>query len=179
MVLTGEKQIGLFWHPYDEILVGFCHSYQLRIGDILGNPKMEENELRLRLLRPIGDSLPKEMVDIESMLVKTWQDMDKKWQDFIEVFKKYCKVNRDYQVVLVNFEGDNYDDELARNNYLEAKEIQAQAAQAYIEARKEYDKVFGNYMALSSKYKKVIDDIHNKECPNCPWNGNTIFPEAS
>ena len=23
-----------------------------------------------------------------------------------------------------------------------------------------------------------LDRLHREECPNCPWNGNTIFPES-
>jgi hypothetical protein len=25
---------------------------------------------------------------------------------------------------------------------------------------------------------QVVLDLHAKECPNCPWDGKTIFPEA-
>ena len=26
---------------------------------------------------------------------------------------------------------------------------------------------------------KAIEKLHKKECPNCPWNGRTIFPEGN
>jgi hypothetical protein len=28
-------------------------------------------------------------------------------------------------------------------------------------------------------YSEVIDALHKKECPECPWDGKTIFPEHS
>jgi len=29
---------------------------------------------------------------------------------------------------------------------------------------------------VSLKYRQEIEDLHEEECPNCPWNGWTIFP---
>lgn len=29
----------------------------------------------------------------------------------------------------------------------------------------------------SGKYKKIIEALHRKECPDCPWDGKTIFPK--
>jgi hypothetical protein len=28
-------------------------------------------------------------------------------------------------------------------------------------------------------YKQEIEELHKLECPNCPWDGHTIFPEVS
>jgi len=38
-----------------------------------------------------------------------------------------------------------------------------EARKAYVEARKAYD--------------EEIDALHAIECPNCPWDGHTIFPK--
>jgi len=47
----------------------------------------------------------------------------------------------------------------------------------YIEACEGYD------LAREAYYQALIDnmpavlELHTKECPNCPWDGETIFPE--
>jgi hypothetical protein len=28
-------------------------------------------------------------------------------------------------------------------------------------------------------YKQEIEELHKQECPDCPWDGRTIFPEVS
>ena len=40
--------------------------------------------------------------------------------------------------------------------------------QAYNEAGQAYDDVV-------LAHKQSIENLHKKECPNCPWNGQTIF----
>ena len=37
------------------------------------------------------------------------------------------------------------------------------------EARTVYDKA-------GSEARAKVEALHQKECPNCPWNGRTIFP---
>lgn len=36
----------------------------------------------------------------------------------------------------------------------------------------------GNWRQLCLKYTKELTVLHKKECPNCPWDGKTIFPEG-
>jgi len=33
-----------------------------------------------------------------------------------------------------------------------------------------------NFAHIANKYDKEIEALHKKECPNCPWDGDTIFP---
>ena len=51
-------------------------------------------------------------------------------------------------------------------------------------ARVAYDKAREAYNKAEAAYDKAIADnlpaimaLHDKECPNCPWDGETIFPE--
>src|SRR3990167_7800784 len=48
-------------------------------------------------------------------------------------------------------------------------EAVVKAHQAYVEARQAFDEVLEDNTAK-------IEALHAKECPNCPWNGHTIFP---
>ena len=51
-----------------------------------------------------------------------------------------------------------------------AWEAYVKAWEAYVKARKAYDNTF-------KKYSKEINELHEKECPNCPWSSekSSIF----
>ena len=54
--------------------------------------------------------------------------------------------------------------------YIQAGQALVRAdEEAYYQARRVYDKAIANN-------KEVIEQLHAIECPNCPWNGHTIFP---
>ncbi len=82
----------------------------------------------------------------------------------------------------------------ARRAYEEAEQICNEAEQAYEEA----GRVYGNgkahqacveaweacynvrqayYEALNNNMPAIIA-LHKEECPNCPWDGKTIFPRT-
>ena len=44
-------------------------------------------------------------------------------------------------------------------------------------ARAEYDAVWAKYITARAKYAPEIEALHRIECPDCPWNGKTIFPK--
>jgi len=48
--------------------------------------------------------------------------------------------------------------------------------EAYEKARATADEAYEKVMAPAYEaYEKAINDLHEKECRNCPWNGETIF----
>lgn len=56
------------------------------------------------------------------------------------------------------------------------------ARAAYNKARAAYDKARSAYVKVWAAYNKAVQDntpalraLHAKECPNCPWDGKTIF----
>ena len=74
----------------------------------------------------------------------------------------------------------------ARQAYLRAyQEAYDKALQAYVEAYQAYDKASQAYDKAEQALDEVLEDntakieaLHAKECPNCPWNGHTIFPNS-
>ena len=67
---------------------------------------------------------------------------------------------------------------------IEAWKAQIEARKAYDEAWKDYDEAWKAYIEMRNifqeillKNKKEIEALHALECPNCPWDGKTIFPE--
>ena len=45
----------------------------------------------------------------------------------------------------------------------------------YLQAWKAYDQAEGAYSLTLKEYKTEIEALHAIECPNCPWDGTTIF----
>jgi len=63
--------------------------------------------------------------------------------------------------------GKAYDE--AWNAYDEAWKAFHEAGEAYYEAWEAYDEVL-------IEHKEEVATLHRKECPDCPWDGTTIFP---
>ena len=55
----------------------------------------------------------------------------------------------------------------ARRASVEAWQASDKARQAYDKARRAYDK---------AQNSLLVQQAHATECPDCPWNGRTIFP---
>ena len=41
----------------------------------------------------------------------------------------------------------------------------------------EYDRAAAEFDRTIKENKSAIEALHSVECPNCPWDGKTIFPE--
>ena len=60
----------------------------------------------------------------------------------------------------------------AREAYVKAWEAYDKAREAYRKAREAYDKAQEAYIKKNSK---ALNELHNELCPDCPWDGKTIF----
>src|SRR3990170_2224375 len=60
---------------------------------------------------------------------------------------------------------------------LPPKLVKAKAA--YAKARDAYDKAKAAYNKAYDECLPQIEALHALECPDCPWNGTTIFPETT
>ena len=61
--------------------------------------------------------------------------------------------------------------------YVEAGKAYVEAGKAYVEAEKAYDEARKACVEARKACVEEIDALHAIECPNCPWNGHTIFPK--
>ena len=63
--------------------------------------------------------------------------------------------------------------------YLKAQEAYDKAQEAYLKAWEAYDKAQEAYDKAREAYlkanKKALEKLHTELCPNCPWDGETIF----
>lgn len=112
---------GFFWHGHHDVLIEWCHNFNERAKFIRNTKPASEQEVRLRLFRPVKGTLPQEVVEAQQAYNKAWQDLNRAHQDLDR-------------------------------------------------AQRDLDKVL-------NRNKAEIILLHEKECPNCPWNGQTIFPE--
>src|SRR3989304_4153186 len=69
---------------------------------------------------------------------------------------------------------------------VKAGDARDKAYDANAKARDAYDKARAAYVKAKAAYNKAYDEclpqieaLHALECPDCPWNGTTIFPEPS
>src|SRR4030065_437722 len=65
---------------------------------------------------------------------------------------------------------DAYDK--ARDAYVKAGDARVKAKAAFVKAKAAYNKAYDECLPQ-------IEALHALECPDCPWNGTTIFPEPS
>ncbi|OGN03317.1 MAG: hypothetical protein A2655_00615 [Candidatus Yanofskybacteria bacterium RIFCSPHIGHO2_01_FULL_43_42] len=129
-------QQGFFWHVHHTIFLEWCYDYEERAQYIRTNKPQNEQEIRLRLFKPVQGRLPEAVVKARQVYDEARPAFDKAYQAYNEAYQVYGKAN-----------------------------------QAYIEAYQAYDK------ALIDNTAK-IEALHANECPNCPWNGHTIFPNS-
>ena len=64
----------------------------------------------------------------------------------------------------------------ASQEYDKARQELNKARQELNKARQENDKAWQEYDKVLNDNKELIEALHKAECPNCPWNGHTIFP---
>ena len=138
-----------YWHIHHKILVeAVCGSIKDRIKFIKGHKIREEIGLRLKLMKPVRGKLPKAVTEA--------------WKNCIRTSKAYDKAQKAHARLI-------------------------RAPETYRESRKEieraYEKTWADYDIARNKYNRVlanhkieIEALHAKECPNCPWDGETIFP---
>ena len=63
----------------------------------------------------------------------------------------------------------------ARATYDQAGEAYGQAGEAYGQAEAAYDQAGAAYYQVLAGHTDEINALHAQECPDCPWDGKTIF----
>ena len=61
--------------------------------------------------------------------------------------------------------------------YDKAREAYVKAWEAYGKTGEAYDKALEAYGKAREAYDKDIQKLHKELCPNCPWDGETIFSD--
>src|SRR3989337_1265864 len=67
----------------------------------------------------------------------------------------------------------------ARDAVVKASVAYAKAGDAFVKAKAAFVKAKAAYNKAYDECLPQIEALHALECPDCPWNGTTIFPEPS
>ena len=146
-----------YWHiHHKDFLLEWSDDIQERIDFIQAEKPKHEVEIRLRLLKPVQGALPPKLVKAGDARGKAEDANAKAWDAYVK----------------------------ARDAYVKAGDARDKAKAAYDKAKAAYDKdwdAFGKdwdaYRKAYDKYLPQIEALHALECPDCPWDGFTIFPE--
>jgi len=143
-----EKQSGFAWHCHHDVLIEWVTDFQKRVDFIKEQKPIKERTLRLKLFRMIPEHrLPKGLIKAREVYDKAREAYDKAWEAYFKAWEAYDK---------------------AREAYDKAREACDKAREACDKAWEAYDK------ALETS-KAEISKLHDELCPNCTWNGKTIF----
>jgi len=138
-----------FWHIHHEVLLEWSDDIQERIDFIQAEKPKHEVEIRLRLLKPVQGALPPKLVKAGDARGKAEDANAKAWDAYVK----------------------------ARDAYVKAGDARDKAKAAYDKAWDAFGKDWDAYRKAYDKYLPQIEALHALECPDCPWDGTTIFPE--
>ena len=139
------------WHVHHETLIEpLTEPIENRIAYIKEYKPASQVELRLRLLKPVQGELPAALNKAKAALDKAFTARDK-------AFTAYAK---------------------AWAAYVKARAALNKAKAALDKARAAYAKAWAAYVKAGAACMPEIEALHAIECPDCPWDGTTIFPKA-
>ncbi len=153
MIPRPAKIGDLVWHIHHDVLVEpLTEPIEARAEYIRAHKPEHERATRLRLMKPVRGSLP-------------------------EVAKARAKRDKaDAEWAKAVAERDKADAELAK-----ARAAWDKANAEWYKTYTEWDKARVEWDKADAECDKVcflpsVLKLHAKECPNCPWDGRTIFP---
>jgi len=140
-----------YWHIHHNQLLEFSDNIRERIEYIKRHKPAYETDLRLALLKPVRGKLPRAVVEAEKACQKARIAKAEAYVAWITYCKaqKFCK---------------------------KARVIYKVRREAFKKAVMTYKKMWSARCKVIEIYRAEIEALHKKECPNCPWNGKTIFP---
>jgi len=158
---TPSPKVGsLVWHIHHDVLVEpLTEPFATRVAYIKAEKPVSEIDTRLRLMKPVWGKLPE--------LDKARAELDRASAEWDKADAELDKA--DAELDKADAESDKARAELdkARAELDKARAEWAKADAESVKADAEWDKA----CRLSS-----VLALHAEECPNCPWNGETIFP---
>ncbi len=153
-----ERKPGFYWHVHHRVLMEWCYAYVKRETYIRIQKDPAEVSTRLRLFQPIKGALPR-------AVIKAWRTFDKAEQALHQARGTLDRARETY------YEVDRTLGKAGRALNKAGRAL-GQAREAYYKARDTYEKAIQDNMP-------AIEALHKRECPNCPWDGKTIFPQAA
>jgi tetratricopeptide (TPR) repeat protein len=166
------------WHVHHNILVEpLIEPIEVRVAYIREYKPHEEVELRLKLLKVVQGELP-------AAYVRAWEAYDRAREAYIEAreacdraWEAYVKARAAYDRVSEACVKAREAYDRVSEAYDRAWEACVKASEAYIKAWEAYDRAWEAYDRAREACQPEIEALHALECPGCPWDGRTIFPQ--
>ena len=156
-------EIKFCWHVHHKrLLEPLTEPLEDRIAYIKKAKPPEEQETRLRLLRLVVGKLPVAIYEVGRAFVEAHQvrrEANRVYEEADQIYRKAIQVYEEASR-----------EEASRE---EALRVYREAFRVYKEAERVDEEV--SY-ALIVSHRVEVEALHKKECPNCPWDGDSIFP---
>jgi hypothetical protein len=164
--MAKKRTKGFYWHVHhDSQLLEWCYDYEERLDYIKNKKPENERELRIKLFQPIKGRLPK-------FLLAAGAKYDAAKAKF-DAARAGCDAARaKYDAAKAKFDAARAKFDAAWTKYIAA-------GAKYDAARAKFDAAGAKYDAARAKCAAQVEALHKKECPNCPWDGKTIFTEGA
>jgi DNA-binding transcriptional regulator PaaX len=171
------SQLQMVWHAYHAGSLCQLVDLEDRREKIERIKSKHELPTRRRLMKPVVGQLPEEFVAACWAYDEARRACDEAWRAYAEARQTRAKACRAYDEACWAY------DEV-RRAYDEVRQTWAKVCRAYDEVRRAYDEACWAYgearRAYDEAYHKHLPEIerlHTEQCPDCPWDGETIFPE--
>ncbi len=165
-----DPDIGdLVWHVHHDVLVEpLTEPFETRVAYIKANKPMHEIETRLRLMKPVRGRLPESS--------KAGAELDKANAEWVKANAELSKANAEWVKARAKWVK-------ARAEWVKVNAELDKANAEWVKARAKWDKANAELSKANAECIKVCSvpsvlKLHVKECPNCPWDGKTIFPKS-
>src|SRR3989304_4644257 len=162
-----------YWHiHHKDFLLEWSDDIQERIDFIQAEKPKHEVEIRLRLLKPVQGALPPKLVKAGDARDKAYDANAKARDAYDKARDAYVKAGDAHVKAGAAF-GKAWD------AFVKASVAYAKAGDAFVKAKAAFVKAKAAYNKAYDECLPQIEALHALECPDCPWNGTTIFPEPS
>ena len=152
-----------YWHIHHQVLAETSANIQERIDAIKSFKPENERAIRLRLMKPV-----KGVVKMSTKASARYKRLERQLDDAEKHLKTVKSVPASLNAKLA----------AARKalNALERKASNMRADKYRTESKiRTLRYNMKNFKTRPDM--KALEALHKKECPNCPWDGKTIFPQ--
>ena len=140
-----KRKEGLAFHCHHDVLVEYVYDYDDRVKYIKQNKPKAERELRLKLFKLIPED------KLPGAGSGARDAFVKERVAFVKAGDAFVKAWVAYNKAWVAYN---------------------KAGDAYNKARDAYNKA---WVAYCKEYKEELEQLHTELCPDCTWDGKTIF----
>ena len=142
------RKSGFAFHCHHDTLVEYVYDYDERVAYIKSDKPEGEQELRLRLFQLIPDErIPKQLLRAGEAYRKAWKAYRKAWKAYRKTGEAYRKTGEAYR----------------------------KTGEAYRKTGEAYRKTGEACEKVMDKNTAYLEELHAELCPDCPWDGKTIF----